>query len=480
MTLRSTLAVAAVLLVPVGQPAAASHVNELADVHDLARGIFKQLVEIPTSESREGSTPAAKAMAQRLIDGGFPAEDVQVLGPNERKQNLVARLRGKGKAKPVLLIGHLDVVEARREDWSTDPFQFIEKDGYFYGRGTQDMKDGVSVMVTTLLRYQREKFKPDRDIILALTADEEGGDSNGVAWLLKNHRDLVEAEFVLNHDGAGVLLQGGKAQQIELTATEKVYADFDLSVTNPGGHSSVPRKENAIYSLVGALDRVAKYDFPFELNNVTRAYFDRISHIAPEPRASDLRAILKTPPDAAALARESKDPLDNASIRTTCVATRLSAGHANNALPQLARATVNCRILPGHSPEEVRKELVKIVGDSNVAVRYINGVTGSLDETAPGVRGFSPPPLRPEVLRPLEKLAAKLWPGAPVIPSMSVGATDGVHTSAAGLPTYVVSGMALERDDIRAHGKDERIGINSFYQAVDFYYDYLKAVVSYK
>jgi acetylornithine deacetylase/succinyl-diaminopimelate desuccinylase-like protein len=450
------------------------------DAHALAHDIFEQLVEIKTTESGVGSTPAAEAMAQRLRDAGFPASDIQVIGPNERKKNLLVTLHGTGKKKPVLLIGHLDVVEALRADWSTDPFEFIEKDGYFYGRGTQDMKDGVAIMMTTLLRYQREGFRPDRDIILALTADEESGAANGVDWLLKNRGELRNVDFVLNHDGAGVMLDHGKPVQMDLTASEKVYADFDFTVTNPGGHSSVPERENAIYTLTAAVERLAQYQFPFELNNVTRAYFERIAKTASEERAANLRGILKTPPDPAALARIADDPIDNATVRTTCVATRLNAGHANNALPQTARATVNCRILPAHSPEEVRQELVKVIASPAVKVRYMNFVEDKLEEVAPDARGFAPPPLRPEVLRPLERLTQKMWPGVPVIPSMAVGATDGVYTSAAGLATYVVGGEALERDDIRAHGQDERIGVQAFYRAVDFYYDYLKAVVSYK
>jgi acetylornithine deacetylase/succinyl-diaminopimelate desuccinylase-like protein len=450
------------------------------DAHALARDIFEQLIEIKTTESGVGSTPAAEAMAQRLRDAGFDPKDIHVEGPNERKKNLVVRLRGTGKRKPVLLIGHLDVVEARREDWTSDPFEFVEKDGYFYGRGTQDMKDGCAIMMTTLLRYRREGFRPERDIILALTADEEGSNANGVDWLLKNRRELVDAEFVLNHDGAGVTLDKGKPVQVELIASEKVYADFDLSVANPGGHSSVPPRENAIYRLAGALERLADHQFAFELNNVTREYFERNARVADPARAATLRGMLKTPPDPAALAKIAEDPIDNAITHTTCVATRLNAGHANNALPQMARATVNCRILPGHAPEEVRQELVRAIDDAQVAVRYMNTFTDTLEEVAPGARGFSPPPLRPEVIRPLDRIVAKMWPGAPVIPSMSPGATDGVYTSAAGLPTYVVSGEALERDDIRAHGQDERIGVQSFYRAVDFYYEYLKAVVSYK
>ncbi len=470
-------AVAAVAAIGFGTAAAAA---DRQDPHQLARELFKELVEIKTTESGVGSTPGAEAMAQRLRDGGFAAEDIHVVGPGGRKQNLVVRLKGNGRKRPVLLIGHLDVVEARREEWTVDPFQFLEKDGYFYGRGTQDMKDGIAIMMTALLRYRSEGYRPDRDIILALTADEEGGTANGVDWLLKNRRDLVDAEFVLNHDGGGVMLENGRAVQVDLTASEKVYADFDVIVTNPGGHSSAPPAQNAIYSLARALDRVAEYDFAFELNNVTRAYFDRVAQRSDAPRAGIIRGILKTPPDPQAVKELSDDPIDNAIVRTTCVATRLSGGHANNALPQTARANVNCRILPGHSPEEVRQELVKAIADPSVKVRYYNFITEQFDEVAPDVGGHAPPPLRADVLKPLERIAAKMWPGAPVVPSMAVGASDSIYTNAAGLPTYMVSGSALARDDFRAHGQDERLSTKGFYDGVDFFYEYLKAVVSYR
>src|SRR6185436_7740228 len=299
-------------------------------------------------------------------------------------------------------------------------------------------------------------------------------------WLLKNRRELVDAEFVLNHDGGGVMLEDGRAVQVDLTASEKVYADFDLTVTNPGGHSSVPPRENAIYSLARALDRVSSHDFAFELNNVTRAYFEHMAKHTDAPRAAILHGILQSPPDADALKQISEDPIYNAVVRTTCVATRLSGGHANNALPQTARANVNCRILPGHSPEEVRQELVQVIADQTVKVRYYNFLTEQLDEVAPNVRGYAPPPLRADVLKPLERIAAKMWPNASVVPAMAVGASDSIYTNAAGLPTYMVSGTALPREDFRAHGQDERLGVQAFYNAVDFFYDYLKAVVSYK
>jgi acetylornithine deacetylase/succinyl-diaminopimelate desuccinylase-like protein len=440
----------------------------------LSRDIFRELIEINTTDSVGSTTRAAEAMAKRLKDAGFPAADVQVLGPNDRKGNMVARLRGAGANRPVLIIGHLDVVEARREDWTTDPFQFVEKDGYFYGRGAQDMKSNDAVLVTTFIRFLRESYRPDRDLILALTADEEGGASNGVDWLLKNHRDLVDAAFVLNADSGGLTTRNSKPVNVDLEATEKQYADFELTALNPGGHSSLPTPDNAIYHIADALSRLERAPFPFELNPVTRTYFERRAPLEDAQTRADMNAILRTPPDSAAAARLSKDPRYNAMLRTTCVATRLTAGHANNALPQTAQANVNCRILPGHSPEETGQTLIRVFDDPKVAVRYV-GAIGAADK-APDSKGF-PTVLPPaEVLRPLERVAAEMWPGAPVIPEMETGASDSVHTMAAGIPSYGIGGLGIDQDDIRAHGKDERLRVASYFEGVEFYYRFLKAM----
>jgi acetylornithine deacetylase/succinyl-diaminopimelate desuccinylase-like protein len=443
----------------------------------LSHDIFKQLIEINSTDSVGSVTAASEAMAQRFRDAGFTEADMQLLGPNDRKKNLVVRLKGTGKHKPLLLIGHLDVVEAHREDWTTDPFIFVEKDGFYYGRGTQDMKSGDAIMATTLIRFKKEGFIPDRDIILALTADEEGGKSNGVDWLLKNHRELIDAEMVFNHDGGGILSDHGKAVMMTVDATEKLYADFQVSVTNPGGHSSLPRPDNAIYALAAGLARLQNYQFPFELNEVTRAYYERTAGGETPERAADIKAILKNPPDAGAVARLSQDPIDNSTIHTTCVATRVNAGHANNALPQRAEANVNCRILPGHSAEEVRQDLVKVFADTKISVRY-RDTFGTISDSAPDRKSMPPPPLRRDVFGPLEKITSEIWPGTPVIPDMATGASDGVYTMGAGLPTYGIAGTAVDRDDIRAHGRDERLGVESYYKGVDFYYRFLKAVTS--
>jgi acetylornithine deacetylase/succinyl-diaminopimelate desuccinylase-like protein len=443
----------------------------------LSREIFQQLIEINTTDSVGSTTAAAEAMAKRLLDAGFPKADVVVLGPNPRNYNMVARLRGpaNGTMKPILLIGHTDVVEARREDWTTDPFQFVEKDGYFYGRGTQDMKSGDAIMVTTFIRMKKEGFQPDRDIILALTADEEGGKSNGVDWLLKNHRGLIDAEYVLNHDGGGVDLKNGKTLSVDVDASEKLYADYQLVVTNPGGHSSLPVPDNAIYHLADALARLEAYKFPFELNPVTSAYFEALSKQETGQSASDMKAIVQTPPDQAAIARLSTDPAHNSTLHTTCVATRLEAGHANNALPQRATANVNCRILPGHSREEIRQQLIAVFADPKITVNYVTDA-GEIFPTAPDAKALPPAAIKPEVLAALAAVSNKFWPGTPIIPDMADGASDGVYTNAAGMPTYSISGIALETNDVRAHGKDERVPIESYFTAVDFYYQFLKTL----
>ena len=445
----------------------------------LARDIFQQLIEINTTDSVGSTTVAAQAMAKRLLDAGFPSADVQVLGPNERKGNLVARLHGSGasRLKPILIICHLDVVEARREDWTTDPFQFVEKDGYFYGRGTQDIKDNDAVLVTNFIRLRREGYRPDRDLILALTADEEGGKSNGVDWLLKNHRDLVDAEFALNPDSGGVTTEHGKPVDFDIEASEKLYADYQLTVTNPGGHSSLPVPDNAIYHLSDALSRLEHAPFPFELNAVTRGYFEKRAALEKGQRAADMKGILGTPPDPAAIARLSADPRYNSMTHTTCVATRLNAGHANNALPQLAQANVNCRILPGHPIEEVRQALIKTFNDPAVTVRYMDDA-GNVLEKIPERKAFAPVMPPAEILRPLERVTDSMWPGAPVVPIMETGASDSIYTIAAGIPSYGINGIAIDQDDVRMHGKDERVRVNSYYDGVDFYYRYLKALTS--
>ncbi|MEO7205615.1 MAG: M20/M25/M40 family metallo-hydrolase [Steroidobacteraceae bacterium] len=442
-----------------------------------AHDIFKQLIEINTTDSVGSTTVAAQAMAKRLLEAGFPKADVVVLGPNDRKGNMVARYRGKAgsKLKPVLIIGHLDVVEAKREDWTTDPFQFVEKDGYYYGRGTQDMKDSDAIAVTNFIRMKKEGFVPDRDIILALTADEENGKFNGVDWLLKNHRELINAEFALNPDAGGV--RPDKPQIVGFEATEKLYGDFQVLATNPGGHSSLPTPDNAIYHVANALVALQKWTFPFELNPVTREYFAQMAKIETGQTAADLRVILAVPPDAKAVERLSQDTHMNSVMRTTCVATMLSGGHAPNALPGRAEANVNCRIFPGHSQEEIRLQLTKLFNDPKLNVRYRSD-TGELTDHGSDRRAMAPPPLRDDVMNSLRSVSAKLWPGFTVLPIMEAGASDSIYTMNAGIPSYGINGVAVERADDRAHGRDERLKIDAYYTGVEFYYLFLKTLTT--
>jgi acetylornithine deacetylase/succinyl-diaminopimelate desuccinylase-like protein len=470
-----------ILGIVLGMQSASGAAPDGGENRRLAHDILKQLIEINTTDSIGSTTVAAQAMARRLLDAGFPAADVTVLGPNERKGNMVARYRGKpgSKLKAVLIIGHLDVVEARREDWSTDPFKLVEQDGYYYGRGTQDMKDSDAIAVADFIRLKREGFVPDRDIILALTADEEGGTSNGVDWLLKNRRDLIDAEFALNPDSGGVDAEHGKAVSVTFEATEKLYGDYQLLATNPGGHSSLPRPDNAIYQIVDALAILQKHQFPVELNSVTREFFTQMAKVEDPDVAADIRAVLAAPPDPAAAERLSKDPRYNSMLRTTCVATRLAGGHAYNALPQSAEANVNCRIFPGHSQEEIRLALIELFNDPGLSVRY-RADSGELHDHGSDRKAMAPPPLRPDVMNALRGVSQKLWPGVPVVPVMETGASDSIYTMTAGIPSYGINGVQIDRDDAREHGKDERVQIKSYDTGLEFYYQFLKALTSQK
>ncbi len=413
----------------------------------LAREIYKELVEINTTDSVGDNTAAANAMSKRLLAAGFPAEDVRVLGTQPRKGNLVARLRGTGARRPVLLLAHLDVVEARKEDWSVDPFVFLERDGFFYGRGTSDDKAQAAIWIANLIRYKQEGFMPDRDLIVALTADEEGGDFNGVSWLLEHHRDLIDAAFCLNEGGGGQI-KGGKYLLNEIQASEKVYQSFKLEVRDSGGHSSLPRPENPIYRLAAGLTRIAQFTFPVTLNEVTRTFFERMALLESGQLASDMRGVIAPTPDPAAVARLSSSAYYNALLRTTCVATQLLGGHAENALPQLATATVNCRMLPGSKPEDVKATLVGVLNDARITVTPVA-------ESRPS----DPSPLSADVMGPVEAVTNSMWPGMRVVPTMSTGATDGLFLRNVGIPTYGLSGLFEDIDDTRSHGRDERMGV---------------------
>jgi acetylornithine deacetylase/succinyl-diaminopimelate desuccinylase-like protein len=448
--------------------ASAAVLAQESPANQRARALLEQLVAIDTTDEHGDTTAAARAMADRFRAAGFPADDVQVLGPNPRKGNLVVRLRGSGARRPLLLLAHLDVVEAKRDDWSVDPFALTEKNGYFYGRGTTDDKGMASQFVANLIRLKEEGFRAERDIIVALTADEEGGDFNGVQWLLETHRPAIDAELAINEGGSG-LAKGGKYLVNEIQAAEKIYQDFRLEVHNPGGHSSLPVKDNAITHLSAALTRIGGFEFPIRLNEITRTYFARSAAVQSDDRlAADMRAVGAAPSGERAAARlASSSPLFNAMMRTTCVATRLDGGHANNALPQTAGAVVNCRLLPGESPDDIRQKLVSIVADASVDVRFIDRAQES-----------QPAAMRPDVLAAVESITRSLYPGAVVVPVMSTGATDGLFLRNAGIPTFGIEATFIDMDDIRAHGRDERVGVKQFYEGLEFHYRLTKALAA--
>jgi len=432
----------------------------------LAHDIYKELLEIDTTTATGDTKAAAEAMAARLKAAGFTDADVQVFSPALRKGNLVARLHGTGKRKPILLLAHLDVVPALREDWSVDPFKLTEQEGYFYARGSLDDKYMAASFVSNLIRYKQEAFKPDRDIILALETDEEilDRDALGIQWLIKNHRDLIDAEFALN-EGGGVGLKEGKPIRNSVQTTEKVSVSFQLEVKDAGGHSSVPRRDNAIYRLAEGLVKLSKFTFPLHLNETTRAYFERMAQFEGEQTAADIRAALADKPDPSArsFVRLAANPFYNAQLRTTCVATMLQGGHAVNALPQLATAQVNCRIMPGEPVEDVKATIVRVLDDDKITVSQIDKAVLS-----------APSALHEEILGAIEKLTQEFFAGAVVLPTMSAGATDGSYLRNAGIPTYGHSGMAVDVNENRVHGRDERAPAKSFYQGNEYLYRLVK------
>jgi acetylornithine deacetylase/succinyl-diaminopimelate desuccinylase-like protein len=440
----------------------------LSPQQQFARDVYQELIEINTVTATGDTAKAAEAMAARLRTAGFPEEDVHAFSPAPRKGNLVARLRGSGARKPILLVAHIDVVPANREDWSVDPFKLIEKDGYFYARGSGDDKYMAAAFVTNLIRYKQEGYKPDRDIILALETDEEilDRDGLGIQWLLNNKRDLIDAEFALN-EGGGVGLKDGKPIRNSVQTSEKVSVSFLLEVKNKGGHSSVPSRDNAIYHLAEGLVRLSKFSFPVNLNETTRAYFERTAQFEGEQTAADMRSVLSEKPDPAAMSfvRLAANPVYNAQLRTTCVATMLEGGHAVNALPQLATAKVNCRIMPGEPVDGVKATLERVLADDRITVTQIDKAVLS-----------APSPLHEEIMGAIEKLSHEFWPTAVVLPTMSAGATDGSYLRNAGIPTYGHSGLAGDINDIRAHGKDERIPVKSFYEGKEYLYRLVKTL----
>jgi acetylornithine deacetylase/succinyl-diaminopimelate desuccinylase-like protein len=435
----------------------------------LARDVLRQLVGLASVHST-GSTVAAQAMAQRLRDGGFAAEDVQVLVPADHPSygNVVVRLRGKGKDKPLLYLGHLDVVEAKREDWNFDPFTLTEKDGWLYGRGTIDMLGQDAAMVASLIRLKQEGYVPERDIILALTANEESGAlDNGVDWLLKNHRPLIDAGLAINPDGGEAALKNGRALYLAVQTSEKMYMAFGLEVTDKGGHSSRPTKANPIYKLARGLEKLSAYEFPVHMTETTRLYFTGRAPLETGRIKADMQDAGGARPSAGAQQRLSAEVETNIVLRTTCTATGIEGGHAENALPQRARATIQCRAIPGESIDEVEGRLRKAINDPDVKITRVN-----MGLPAPD----SPP--TPAILAAVKRVTGSIWPGVAIIPNMSPGASDSIHTRSAGIPTYGVDAMFDDLDDGRAHGRDERISVKGFGQEVEFTYRLMRDLSS--
>jgi acetylornithine deacetylase/succinyl-diaminopimelate desuccinylase-like protein len=428
----------------------------------LARAIYREFVDINSGYTTGATTPVVDVAVKYLKAAGFTDADMHIAGGKPTKMNLVVRYRGSGALKPLLLVAHTDVVEAKREDWSMDPFQFNEKDGYFYGRGVGDDKAQAAVWIANLIQYKKEGFKPDRDLIVALTADEEGGGPfNGVDWLSKNHRDWIDAEYALNEGGWGESEKGRRIAN-DIQVSEKYVLGFRLEVHNKGGHSSLPVADNAIYSLARALDKISQYGFPLKTNEVTAAYFKQMAKTEHGAVKTDLEKVASGSKEA--MQRIAKGSVNwNATLRTTCVATMLEGGHAMNALPQLAAATINCRVLPEDEPAYVQETLRKIISDTAVRISPVN-------EFGRGPAS----PLRPDVMNTVTEITGRMWPGVTTIPMMVMGATDGRYLRAAGIPTYGVQGFFFDRDDIRFHGRDERIRVQSFFEGHAFLYELVK------
>ncbi len=434
------------------------------------RALYKELVETNTAASVGGCTQAAQQIAARLKAAGFPDSDLTIFSVPEYPKNggLVAVYPGKDpKAKAVLLLAHLDVVEAKREDWTRDPFTLIEEGGFFYARGSMDDKAQAAIWADTLIRYRQEGFHPRRTVKMALTCGEEGGGPfNGASWLVQNRRDLIDAAFALNEGAGGQLDDHGKRVAHTIEAGEKTSQSFTLEVTNPGGHSSRPVPDNAIYRLADAIEKIRAYEFPVMLNDANRGYLIKMAKVAGGEQGAAMTAIVANPADARADAILSKDPGLHTMLRTTCVATQLAAGHAPNALPQRATANINCRIFPGVTREAVRQKLIDLIGDSQVSVSKVSVSRGEANAPAP--------PLTPQVMGPIEKISAEMWPGVPVVPILQAGATDGVALTAGGIPTYGVSGIFLEPNLGNIHGLNERVGVTALYEGRDFLYRLVK------
>ena len=433
------------------------------------RSLYKELVEINSTRSAGNCTHAAEAMRARLLAAGIPASDTRLVTPPgfPNDGGLLAVLHGQDpKAKAILLLAHIDVVEAKREDWQRDPFKLVEENGWFYARGASDDKAMAAVFTDTLIRFHKEGFKPRRDVKLALTCGEETPDtSNTVHWLTQNQPEALSAAFALNEGAGGELDEHGRPVALQIQAGEKVYQDFALEASDVGGHSSRPTKNNPIVRLSAGLTKLGAYNFPIALNQATRGYFEAQAKLVAPNVAADMRAILKDPPDEAAAERLwAVNPSWNGSMRTTCVVTEITGGHAPNALPQHVRANVNCRILPGVPVADVGRQIQQVLGDSEIKITAV----GEAPIQAPV------PPLSDKIMGPVREVANRIWPGVAIVPTMSTGATDGRFLNATGVPTYGLSGMFHDAEGSHAHGLNERIRVKSLLDGRRFLYEVAK------
>jgi acetylornithine deacetylase/succinyl-diaminopimelate desuccinylase-like protein len=459
------LAAAFIIILLIQVEFATAQGNKLSIEQEFAHSIFKELIEINTTHSTGDCTPAAEAMARQLKNGGFDEKDVAIIGPFARNKNMIARLHGSGKQPPILFLAHLDVVEAKPEDWSYNPFKLTETNGYFYGRGTLDVKSGAAILVANFIRLKKAGYIPDRDLILALTAGEESADDyDGVEWLVQNHRSLIDASFCVNMDAGEPQRKGGKRILRPVQVSEKGNFYLTLEVKNPGGHSSQPTRNNAIYRLADGLLKMQAYDFPVQFSDVTKSYFATMSSLETGQLEAEMKAVAQNDPDTSVINRLAMFPYYNALMRSTCITTVVDAGNSVNALPQSAKATVNCRLLPGVSQEEAENKIVQILGDTGIHV-----------SVRMELKSGPASPVNQEIMGKVEQVTKKLWPGIPVLPVMGVGASDGKYLRAAGMPTYGISGVFLDVDDFRMHARDERIRVEDFYEGLEYNYEIIKA-----
>lgn len=438
--------------------------EKLAEPQILLQNIFKDLIETNTSNENGNTTIACRLITKQLLDYGFSGKDINILALDSTKGNLIVRFKGSDKNKPLLLLAHLDVVDANKGDWKFDPFKLTESDGFYYGRGTTDDKAMAAIFIANLIRLKNERFAPDRDIVVCLTSDEENAGPNGIQWLLREHRNLIDAEYCITEGGIGEIINGRNTLN-EIQVAEKIYQSYRLTAVGDGGHSSLPTKNNAIVQLSEAINNLSKYEFPVKLNVATRGYFEVMSKLLSGQSAKDMEAVIKENPNEDALVRLTQTPYYNALLRTTCVATQVEGGQAENVLPTKATSVINCRILPDTPEDTILNTIKKVIANEKIQITPLWEYVSA-----------KPSPLFPELANKITKITKELWPSVRIIPTMETGATDGLFLRNAGIPTYGVSGLFMDINDLRAHGNDERIALKSLFESQEFLYQLVKEI----